>query len=100
MKKAIFIVAILALVVSAGGYALSHDLRDGDRGTGWGGHGMMGSGMMGFGAQGMGMQGHQGGTPVNPETQQPYTEDEWNQAAQQMHNTCGAFMGYNQVTDE
>lgn len=117
MKKVIILAAILAFVMSAAGYALSQSNKPGDKGSaysrGSGGYGMMGSGMMGSGMMGSGMgsgmmgsgmmgsgmMGNQGGTPINPQTQQPYTEEEWNQAVEQMQATCGAMMSYNSGTD-
>lgn len=103
MKKVIILAAILAFVMSAAGYALSQGNKPGDKGSaysrGWGGYGMMGSGMMGSGMMRSATMGYQGGTPINPQTQQPYTEEEWNQAVEQMHATCGAMMSYNSGTD-
>jgi hypothetical protein len=98
MRKIIIAAAVLALLISAGGYALSQGYNYGGGKTGafmgWGGQGMMGPGMMG--ASTMGFQGQ---TPINPETQQPYTPEEWNETVQQMHNACGSFMGYSPGTD-
>lgn len=103
MKKVIILAAILAFVMSAAGYALSQSNKPGDKGgvysRGSGGYGMMGAGMMGSGMMGSGMMGYQGGTPTNPQTGQPYTEEEWDQAVEQMHATCGAMMSYNSGTD-
>lgn len=100
MKKVILLTVFLALVVSLSGYAISEGFRSGDGTTGfWGNHG--GYGMMGSGGSGMmGMHGigAQGQMPNNPATGQPYTEEEWNLLAEQMHNTCSAFMGVNPGT--
>jgi len=100
--KKIVLVLLLASIVAVGGYAYSNSYKYANGGSwfqGQGWQGMMGPRMMNYGNMGAGTMGYHGNTATNPETGQPYTPEEWNQVIEQMHDTCGAFMGYNQGTD-